>query len=471
MAVTQSLNGSQPQFKISLYLKEGTPMLVDGVYKASKHTRSDWMDIEQYVNYPVTYSEEQSLLNTLEFTIDKATYILTTRMRIGQAVVMWGYYYSPLGHRAGGSDTSEMRLIFRGTITRMRTNISDSGLCSCRVEAMQYGLIRGGLQKHYTVYPNKDDLRSYLSGRTRLRVTDMIRGLINDCGLQVGEIRLPAKVAGDVLDSKHQEFQKGQSDWEFLCDLAKKYDCFCYTQLVNGTEKVFFTDKSQRVAQINDDIEFRMPSIMDGSGLMGSGTLYRNGKIRDNEIQKFTDKSWNRVRLLRDISIDEDIDSAYAVSRSACWIDPTTGKSKEGVSVTKNGNIIFYALDESRVTFIRQTQPELAKQILYNGPANLKWKSDPSSDAPETDPHYAAYYYTQKMILDEHNAVYDSAFRGITISASCNMDLNIRSQRSYRINGIFKWSSGGEPKATYFLRSLKHVWDSNGLRTELDFIR
>ena len=75
------------------------------------------------------------------------------------------------------------------------------------------------------------------------------------------------------------------------------------------------------------------------------------------------------------------------------------------------------------------------------------------------------------MILDEHNAVYDSAFRGITISASCNMDLNIRSQRSYRINGIFKWSSGGEPKATYFLRSLKHVWDSNGLRTELDFIR
>ena len=126
MAVTQSLNGSQPQFKISLYLKEGTPILVDGVYKASKHTRSDWMDIEQYVNYPVTYSEEQSLLNTLEFTIDKATYILTTRMRIGQAVVMWGYYYSPLGHRAGGSDTSDYVMTIKNKV-KNNSNIIMTG--------------------------------------------------------------------------------------------------------------------------------------------------------------------------------------------------------------------------------------------------------------------------------------------------------------------------------------------------------
>lgn len=451
---------------------KGTPAIVDGTYKSSSKGKDSWVDIEPYVDYPVEYAEEQSLLNRLTFTISKATTLITAKMHIGQSIRLYGYYYTERG--------TEMRLVFVGTVTRLRVHVNDTGLATCSVEAIQYGFLRGGMQRRFSAIPNPDDTRSYLNGKQSVKLKSVIEGLIKDCRMEIGEIRLPAKVGDETFDRTHQEFQRNQSDWDFLVSLAHKYGCFCYIQRVDGAEKVFFTDRAQQVKQIYDDIEFRLPTAADSvsletgsfsKGLVGSGT-YKSA-VSDNEIQKFTDSSWNRIRILRDVSIDEDIDQAYAVSRSASFIDPKTGDIKDGISTTKDGKVTFYELDEAKVEAVKNNPATkyIADKIIHSSPADFPWKSDPSSDAPETDPNYAAYYYTAVTILDEQTAVYDQAYRGITVSASCNMDLNIRSQRAYRINGLFRWSSGGGTHGTYFLRALKHVWDSSGNRTELDFIK
>ncbi len=96
----------------------------------------------------------------------------------------------------------------------------------------------------------------------------------------------------------------------------------------------------------------------------------------------------------------------------------------------------------------------------------MEWRSN-SSAKEETDPRYAAYYYKQTKIVDAEVAVFDRAFFGIEIEATCNMDLDIRcSQRSYSIRGISRYNSSNNT-GRYFLRGLKHVWDSDGTHTEL----
>ena len=66
--------------------------------------------------------------------------------------------------------------------------------------------------------------------------------------------------------------------------------------------------------------------------------------------------------------------------------------------------------------------------------------------------------------------VFDKAFYGITVTAKTLLDLDIRSQRSYKIRGILSYHSK-DKETSFFLRGLKHTWDNDGCWTELDFIR
>ena len=185
-------------------------------------------------------------------------------------------------------------------------------------------------------------------------------------------------------------------------------------------------------------------------------------------MQRFGDPSYDRPRLLRDVTVDEDISMAYAVSRSAMYFDKNTGEYKESISridTDKNGNtsITFYELDEQRVNYVHQTMPEIADKIRENGPTSLPWGT---TDNPEC----ASYYYKAIKIYDETTAVFDKAFFGITVTAKCNQDLNVHSQRTYKIRGILSYHSKNLT-TSFFLRGLKHIWDSDGTWTELDFIR
>lgn len=465
--VTEGLNSSQPQFLLRVFIGKVIPSFKSDKYKDCVGKSSDWINLTKYINYPVTYSEDKSMISKLNFTIGELSQELTGYIRMGSKVELYGYYYMPHG--------TEMRRIFHGTVYRMSLKVTDNGVSTLSIEALQYGYRSVGLQKHYRSIPNEDDLSTWLHGKSSVKLIDVINGIIKDNGFEIGDINLPAKIADTTFTHKKSEFQRGQSDWDFLCSLAKKYGCLCFIQQQEGVDRVYFVDEVKRVAQVYDDIEFRMPTANISlhplsKGIEGASAFDRI--IRDNEIQKFTDKSFNRIRILRDVEVTEDIDQAYSVSRTACFIN-NKGEIENGVSVAENNQVTFYRLDEDKVRYIRKTNPELANSIEMN-PQNFQWKEHPDDPSPETNPRYAAYYYSVVKIVDEQTAVYDQAYQGLTVSASCNMDLNIRSQRVYRINGLMRWSSSsgnGSGHASYFLQGLRHVWDSSGLRTELDFIR
>ena len=90
--------------------------------------------------------------------------------------------------------------------------------------------------------------------------------------------------------------------------------------------------------------------------------------------------------------------------------------------------------------------------------------------AGDNNPEHANYYYKTIKIYDEQTAVFDRAFFGITVTAKCNQDLDIHSQRTYKVRGILSYHSKSL-NTSFFLRGLKHIWDADGNWTELDFIR
>ena len=91
----------QPQFKIRVYKLGVRPSVSDTYSSKGGSYREDdnynYMDVEECVAWGVTYSEEASLMNTLNFTVDKYAEVLLQRFFIGQWVVLYGGYYDEEG--------------------------------------------------------------------------------------------------------------------------------------------------------------------------------------------------------------------------------------------------------------------------------------------------------------------------------------------------------------------------------------
>lgn len=446
----------QPQFKIRVY--NGKRIQLDTLKGSKVKTSSDdsYIDIESCVAFPVTYEEQASLLNTLQFTVDKNADLLLYYFYIGQTVEFYGGYYS------GGQDT--MRHVFSGTVTRIKTHFTDSGWVSFTVECMNYGFTKFGKDSKNFVYPDKNGDRKFAQSES-LSLSDIIIGIAKENNFEVGEIDLSSSAKSVNFDKINIRYQKNISDWKFLTILAQDFGCNVWISTENGVEKLNFVSQ-EKAFHKQADIGFLYP-LYNMSMLSNSDS---DRGIKDYEMQKFDDPAYNRPRLLRDVTVDEDISQAYAVSRSATYFDKNTGEYKEAISkieTDKDGNstITFYELNEARVAYVNKNFPEIADKIRNGSPTSLEW-GVPGDNNPE----HANYYYTAVKIYDEQTAVFDMAFFGITVTARCNQDLDIHSQRTYRIRGILSYHSKSL-NTSFFLRGLKHVWDVDGTWTELDFIR
>ena len=75
----------QPQFKIRVF--NGKRVHLDTLKGSNVVTSSNenYIDIEPCVAFPVTYEEQASLLNTLQFTVDKNADLLLYYFYIGQS--------------------------------------------------------------------------------------------------------------------------------------------------------------------------------------------------------------------------------------------------------------------------------------------------------------------------------------------------------------------------------------------------
>ena len=436
----------QPQFKLRVFNGKRSQLDTLKSTKVSVSTDGDYIDIEHCVAFPLVYEEQASLLNTLRFTVDKNADVLLYYFYIGQTIMLYGGYYA--------EDQSGMRHVFSGTVTRIRTTFPDSGKISFTVECMNYGFTKMGKDAKNFVYPDTNSSRTFARG-TSLTLMDIIKGIAKENNYEVGEVNLSTKAKEFRADKINICYQKDSSDWKFLNELAQEFGCTVWISNEDGVEKLNFSSYEKAAAK-QSELSFLYP-------LYG---VIKN--IQESEMQKFSDSSLNRPRILKDVTVDEDISMAYAVSRSAVYFDKTTGDYKEAVSkieTDKNGKttITFYELDEAKVEQVHQTNPEIADAIRSGSPTSLEWGT------PD-NPRCASYYYKAVKIYDEKMAVFDKAFFGITVTAKCNQDLDIRSQRTYKIRGILSYHSK-DLSTSFFLRGLKHVWDSDGNWTELDFIR
>lgn len=434
----------QPQFKIRVYDGQLSIDKLKGA-RITASTDGDYIDIEQCVAYPVIYEEQASLLNTLTFTVDKYADILLYYFYIGQKIIFYGGYYS--------DSEGSMRHVFSGTVTRIKTKFSDNGKVSFSVECMNYGFVRLGKEQKNFVYPDEDSSRKF-AATEGMTLTELITGIAKENNYDIGEIDLSDEAKEYRLTTDNIRYQKNESDWKFLTRLANDFGCCVWVTSENGSERLNFMSNSKAFSR-QEQISFLFP-------LYGVVT-----DIRDSEMQKFPNGTYNRPRILREVTVDEDVSLAYSVTRSAVYFDKETGDYKEAVAkiVDNDGKryIEFYTLDEARVQYVDQHMPDIAEFIRNNSPASLPWGT------PD-NPRCASYYYKVYKVYDETTAVFDKAFFGITVTAKCNQDLDIHSQRTYMIRGILSYHSKNL-ETSFFLRGLKHVWDSDGNTTELDFIR
>ena len=443
----------QPQFKIRVF--NGKRVHLDTLRGSNVVMSADenYIDIESCVSFPVTYEEQASLLNTLQFTVDKNADLLLYYFYIGQAVIFYGGYYSDNG--------SGMRHVFSGTVTRIRTQFSDSGKVSFSVECMNYGFTKLGKDFRNFVYPDKNGERKFAKSES-LTIVDIVKGIAKENNYEIGTIDVSTEAKSVKFNSSNIRYQKNVSDWKFLTMLAQDFGCNVWISTDDGVERLNFVS-NEKAFRMQSEISFLFPLY----GITNK-SLHMDNTFMDSEIQKFDDSAYNRPRILREVSVDEDVSSAYAVSRSATYFDKTTGDYKDAVSrieTDKDGNnsITFYELDEQRVAYVHQNMPDVADKIRDGSPTSLPWGTP---DNPEC----ASYYYKAVKVYDEQTAVFDKAFFGITVTARCNQDLDIHSQRTYKIRGILSYHSKNL-MSSFFLRGLKHIWDVNGTWTELEFIR
>lgn len=441
----------QPSFKIRVF--NGKRVHLDTLKGSSVVNSSDknYIDIERCVTWPVTYEEQASLISTLNFEVDKNADLLLYYFYIGQSVIFYGGHYA--------DNQSGMRHVFSGTVTRIKTKFTDNGKVSFSVECMNYGFTKMGKDFKNYVYPDKKSKRKFAQ-KDNLSVFQIISGIAKENNIELGDIDLSSGAKRVNYNKISVSYQKNESDWKYLNKLAQDLGCNCWISNEDGVDKLNFCSNEKAFRKQSKDISFLFPLITTDKRMDGS--------IKSSEWQKQNDSAYNRPRLLRDVTVDEDISQAYAVSRSAVYFDKDTGEYKEAIArieTDKDGNntMTFYELDEERVAYINRTNPELADKIRSGSPTSLIWGTP---DNPEC----ASYYYKVTKIYDEQVAVFDKAFFGITVTAKCNQDLNIRSQRTYRIRGILSYHSKSLD-TSFFLRGLKHIWDSDGSWTELDFIR
>lgn len=445
----------QPSFKIRVFV--GKRVHVDTLKGSNVIESSDdnYLDIERFVTWPVTYEEQASLISTLNFEVDKFADVLLYYFHIGQSVIFYGGHYA--------DNQSGMRHVFSGTVTRIKTKFTDNGKVSFSVECMNYGFTKMGKDFKNYVYPDKKSKRKFAQS-DKLSVRQIIEGIAKENNIEIGDIDLSSGAKRVNYDKISVSYQKNESDWKYLNKLAQDLGCSCWISNEDGVDKLNFCSNEKAFRKQSKDISFLFPLLTTDKRMDGS--------IKSSEWQTQNDTSYNRPRLLRDVTVDEDISQAYAVSRSAVYFDKTTGDYKEAISRIETDkddenkrHITFYELDEQRVAYINKTNPELADKIRKGSPTSLPW-GDPKNPNPEC----ASYYYKVTKVYDEQMAVFDKAFFGITVTAKCNQDLNIRSQRTYRIRGILSYHSKSL-NTSFFLRGLKHIWDSDGSWTELDFIR
>lgn len=431
------LQVSQPYFKIRI----------------SGFGSTAFAEVEKYVSWGVSYEEQADLNRVLTFTIDKFGAEIIHYLRVGMVVSFYG------------GTLREYAKIFSGNITKLRTRFSEDGTLAITVESLSRSWNQLG--KNLTlsnVYPDLKSTRAFAKSKPTLRISEIVRGICEENGMEVALIDIPkqnGKDGDEVLSVARAVQQNRISDWVLLNRLAKRVNCTIWTEFEGENEKLYFVDRSK----VRNSPDVYYPDGNEISFLFpAKGTLHNDKQALEDRERFFIQERLRKGQvLLSEVSVEEDIASQDSISYGATKFDMESG---EEVSLTaeiitrEDGKrfLQFYELDYDKVDALEKTNPALARQLREMNPTSIPWEIT------------RQFLKTKDMAIDEDVSVYDQAFFGVTITATCRGSVHIRSQRTYKVEGVLRYGTR-DASTRYWLYGLRHRWEEDGFWTDLTFKR
>lgn len=405
-------------------------------------------DITECIDWGVTYEENADLTRHLSFTIGKHAETIVDRLHIEQHVTL-----------SAGRFT-KFKKIFVGVIRKITIQLPEDGVIKVAVECLSLSWVKLGKNLSLNqVYPDIKSSRNFANAKKNLKVSDIVRGIVAENDMQIG--MLNGKEAIDIPKGGDKEYsliealhQKNISDWNLLRKLANRCQCTLWTEFEDDTEKLYFIDKTK--VQENPSSYF----------IGGKETSFLYPLRTGETSNQFAIRSLSPEQLLiKEATVTVDVGEANAVSYSATNFNFETGEEVSLLSemkedpVTLKKQIVFYELDTDKVNRLDVENPILAERLRNMGMFDIPWS-------------IARNFYKEfpKKLEEGENYVYDGAFFGITIDATVDGDIDIRSQRAYRVYGVPRYGSNLAVDR-FWLYSLKHRFESDGFFTDLQFRR
>lgn len=384
-------------------------------------------DVTRDVEPGTTYDERADQVTTLTVTLKRGAYYLE--------VVKPGQQISMIGGTMGSPE--DVRLIFTGVVKKLKGNFQDDGQVFLTIEA--YDTIWGNAttNKRHNVYPQKSSPRAW-ADKSVIKASDIIKNITQEMNAEL-ELQLP-NGADIEYGLKRPLPQVNMSDWALLRMLAKRLGCFVWTDLQGDKLIVRFID-STKVANYSAKTSFLYPLRDESEFVIGA--------LKPNQM------------ILRSVSVDEDVQAADANVRIVTKFDDASSQEISLISRQEERDgkryIYYYQLDTEKVAALERTNPKEATRLISMGGLNIPYE--------EFIKYYKPYEYVEDTV-----AVWAQIFIGITVTATSDGNIDVRSQQAYEISGIARYSTN-ERIGKFYLRSLKYIWDDDGFRNEYEFMK
>lgn len=407
-----------------------------------KRPSGEWLDISSFVELGVRYEEQADLIRTLTFTVHREGQFLVSLFHYGQAV------------RFHGGHLKEYANLFNGTVMKLRQHYGGEGFVRLTIECMATTWNQLAKKVHNNfVYPDTNNTRFFKELGDKVPLDKLVRKIceVNDIELAYMEPieNMP------VFDLNNQIHQYRMSDWALLRKLAKKVNCTVWTEFRNGDEKLYFGSitKVRENAFHTDNKEPVFLYPLHGSSAGNFGT--------PNADYGYINKQYHDEVILREVDIEEDMATMNSISYAASKFDFESGEEVAVMAKVEERDgkkyIVYQTLDYDKIERFRKVNPALADRYANEGiGGNLTWD--------EIEP----FLKNIDQPIPEDSAPYDNAFYGVTLTASCNGNIAIRSQRAYNIHGITLHATG-LTSTRFWLYSMVHSWGSDGFKTEMTF--
>lgn len=430
------------------------------------------VDATDFIDGDVTLEIDVMKMAHLSFSIRNPD-LNSEWLQIGRSVdFMGGYLQVPIRANTDYlAESKRFKKLFTGKIKTCNLAYKEDGTELAVIEALDTSWsIYGEYGKYRFRYPSYNCPRD-IGNTNRVKLQDIVKYIIEKELGCTSNINL-----GDGVDIEYTlaepVVQYDMSDWAFLRYLAKRCDCYCWTSIEGSNTVVNFVNKSKAISDTG-----RMEFVWIGRGgsdernffnaygdtnSAAQSTDWKGSYLRESSIGRSDDSKLKENQIqLRTVAIQESPSLYGSLVHQITDFDTETGETKNQFVMydeTKE-ELIYYELNREKIDAMQRT-PEGAKtlkQIQAMGAFGIPWE-------------VAKDYYIPRPISKAIIDAIDKPLLGVTITATCDMNVDITPQQSYLVHGVSRYSSTRNKSRRYFLKTMSHIWSDNGADTKLEFV-